>query len=97
MPKSLILIKINLETLPTDRDELKKVLSPMFNLTFKDLQDGKISDFGMYAGNSGGYVISNQTPEDISRVAMQMQPYVTFEVHPVVGINEFMKLTGTQG
>ena len=92
MPKSLILIKLNLETFPTDREEMKKVLGPMFSLTFNDLQDGKISDFGMYAGNSGGYVISNQTPEDISRVALQMQPYVTFEVHPVVPLDEMRKL-----
>ncbi len=92
MAKSLILVKFNLETFPTNAEDTRKLIGPMLSLTQKDLQSGALQDWGYYAGGGGAYAISNQTPEEITKAALQMQPYVSFEVHPVLSLAEMGKL-----
>ena len=88
MAKYLILLKIHNERFPTDPKEYMKALSPMLDLTKKDLKEGKLRDWGYFVGGNGGYAISEQTPEEITTVAMRMSPYVDFEVHQVLGISD---------
>jgi hypothetical protein len=88
MARSLILLKFNMEKFPTDSNEIRKILSPMLTMTEKDLQEGKLKDWGYFVGANGAYAVSEQSAEEIAQVAMQMQPYVTFEVHQVLTANQ---------
>jgi len=92
MAKYLIILKIHSEKFPTDPKEYMKVLTPMLDLTKKDLKEGKLRDWGYFVGGNGGYAISEQTPEEITKVAMQMSPYVDFEVHQALSISELEKM-----
>jgi hypothetical protein len=56
------------------------------------LQEGKLKEWGYYVGGNGAYAITEQTPEEITQVSLQMQPYATFEVHQVLSLAELGKL-----
>jgi hypothetical protein len=95
MAKYLILLKIHSEKFPADPKAYMKVLGPMLDLTKKDLKEGKLRDWGYFVGGNGGYAISEQTPEDLTRVAMQMSPYVDFEVRQVLSISDLENMVKT--
>jgi hypothetical protein len=95
MTKYLILMKFNETLWPKDAKESAALLKKMLELTKQDLKSGQLKDYGYFLGSGGqyaGYAVSGQSPEDIQKVAMQLSPYVTFEVHPAFSITEIETL-----
>jgi hypothetical protein len=78
--------------LPTDPGERAAILSKSMELTKQAFDQGKISDWGIYAGGAAGYAIGEGTAADALMGAMQFMPHYKFHVHPVLSMGEVTEL-----
>jgi hypothetical protein len=74
--------------MPADPKERAAVLGKMMEMTKKWLEERKGNDWGIFAGASAGYAISEGTEVDGLKVAMQFAPYIKFTVHPVLSLKQ---------
>jgi hypothetical protein len=75
-------------TLPADPKQRSELLGKMMQMTQKWLEERKGNDWGIFAGASAGYAISEGTEADGLKVAMQFAPYIRFTVHPVLSLKQ---------
>ena len=54
----------------------------------KDMEEGKITDWGVYIGGDKGYIIAEGDAVDLYRNLQRFHPYVDFMVHQVISIDE---------
>jgi hypothetical protein len=98
MSKFLYLWETDNSLMPTDPDERAALLGKQMEMTRKSLDEGQITDWGLFADGSAGYAIGEGTEMDSLRGVMRFAPYVKFQAHPVLSIEqvaEVMKsLTG---
>ena len=92
MPKYFMLWEVDSSKTPIDPKERGAAWTAMLNMIKQDMADGKITDWGSFAGESKGYSVSNQTHEELARSLQRFFPYVTFKVHQVATVDETMAL-----
>lgn len=92
MAKSLILWEMNTNVIPTDPAEQAAVLGRLAQITKKALDEGRVKDWGIFAGGSAGYSLSDEPPSEILTRSFMFSPYVKLEVHPVLSLSEVMKV-----
>lgn len=92
MAKYLILWETEWSKWPTDPKEQAALMGKQMELTKQGLDEGRVTDWGIYAGAGAGYAITEGTAVDALRGATQYMPYVKFQVHPVLSINEVAEL-----
>ena len=73
---------------PADPNERAALLGKLMEMTKKALDEGQITDWGLFAGGGAGYGIGAGTESDALRGAMQFAPYIKFTVHPVLSLKE---------
>ena len=88
MSKLLILWEMEASKMPTDPNEQAALLGKEMEMTKQALERGDITDWGLYAGGSKGYALSEGTAIDAFKASMNFSPYVKFEVHPVLSLGE---------
>lgn len=88
MAKYLILWETDNSKMPTNPSEQAALIGKQMEMTKKALDDGKITDWGIFAGAGAGYAISEGTAADSLQGAMQFSPYVKFNTIPVLSIDE---------
>ena len=88
MAKYLILWESDMSRMPTDPNEQAALMGKHMELTKKAFDEGKITDWGLYAGGGAGYAIGEGTAADMLIGAMQFSPYYKFKAHPVLSTDE---------
>ncbi len=88
MSKFLTLWESDSSKLPTDPNERVALFGKLTEMTKKMLDEGQISDWGMFAGGGVGYTIGEGTEVDVLKLTMQFAPYIRFKVHPVLSVDE---------
>ena len=85
--KNLVLWEINSTLLPTDPGERMKLINTMLEMVKKDVNSGRI-EWGASPSGNRGYVVSEQDEKEIYARAMMYSPYATFEVVPMLSVDE---------
>ena len=92
MSKFLTLWESDSSKIPTDPNERAALFGKLMEMTKKMLDEGEVTDWGMFAGGGAGYTIGEGTQADVLKRTMQFAPYVRFKVHPVLSIDEVAKV-----
>jgi len=85
--KKLILWEMNSTLMPTDPGERIKLVNTMLEMVKKDVDSGEI-EWGGSPSAKRGYVVSEQDEKVIYSRAMMFSPYATFEVIPIISVDE---------
>lgn len=88
MAKFLNLWEGDASKMPADPRERAEIFGKLIEMTKKMLAEGKISDWGQFAGGGAGYVISEGTAIDMHKMQMLFAPYIRSHVHPVLSVDE---------
>ena len=92
MAKVLILWEMNINAIPVDPAQQAAIYGRLGAITQKALESGKVKDWGIFAGGWAGYTIADETSAETLTRALQFSPYVKFQVNPVLGIADVMKI-----
>jgi hypothetical protein len=84
--KYLVLWEIDPTRVPTDAKERATAWLMMMEMVKADTKKGFHKDWGAFPAESKGYSIEECSEADIMSVSLQYQPYVRFEVHPVISL-----------
>jgi hypothetical protein len=95
MTKYLNLWEIVPGTMPASLSERLALLRKMGEMTKKMMDDGLITDWGVFSGGSGGYAVSVGEPADGLKASMSFAPYCKFEIRPVLSLAETMQVMQT--
>ena len=88
MSKFLTLWEIDNSRWPADSKERAALIGKQLEMTKKMLDEGKITDWGIFAEGGAGYSIGVGTEADTLKRTMQFAPYIRFKVQPVLSIAE---------
>ena len=88
MAKYLILWESDMSRMPADPNERGALIGKQMEMTKKALDEGQITDWGIFAGGGAGYAIGEGETADMFRGAMQFTPYVKFKAMTVLTIDE---------
>lgn len=92
MSKFINLWEVDSSKMPTDPNERAALMGKLIEMTKKMLDEGQITDWGIFAGGGAGYGISEGTEADILKRTMQFAPYIKSQVHPVLSIDEMAEV-----
>jgi len=88
MPKILDLWEADMSKLPIDPNERAALWGKQIETTKKMLEEGRIYDWGIFSGGSGGYGISPADATAVLKNVMRFTPYIKFKSHLVLSIDE---------
>jgi hypothetical protein len=77
--------------MPVDPRERGAILGKMAEMTKKMMDDGLVTDWGVFSGGNAGYAVSAGEPMDGLRASMMFAPYFKFEIRPVLSLSEAMQ------
>ncbi len=92
MAKVLILWEMNMNAIPADPAQQAAIYGRLGAITQKALNSGEVKDWGIFAGGNAGYSIADETSAATLSRTLQFTPYVKFQVNPVLGIADVMKI-----
>jgi hypothetical protein len=97
MAKYLLLWEVDYSRTPEDLATRKQQWLSLQTAVTKQMEAGRISDWGLFVGEGKGYCIVEGSAEDVGTVTHIYTPFVHFEVKQVVTIQEAMEnLEGVQ-
>ena len=88
MSKFLNLWEVDSSKMPMDLNERAAVMGKLLEMTKKMLDEGQVNDWGIFAGGGAGYAVAGGTEAETLKRTMQFAPYIKFQVHPVLSVNE---------
>ena len=88
MAKYLILWEGVPGYMPTDPAERGMLMVKMIEMTKKSLDDGDITEWGIFSDGSAGYAMAEGTGANNLKGAMQFMPYYKFSTHEVLSLAE---------
>ena len=88
MSKILNLWEMDYSRMPVNPSERAALLGKQMEMTKKMLDEGRISDWGVFAGGGAGYGIGPGDATEVLKNVMAFVPYVKFQSHPVLSIDE---------
>jgi len=88
MSKHLILWESDMSRIPVDPNEQAALHGKHLEITKKMLDEGQMTDWGIFAGGGAGYAISEGTASDSLRNIMPFSPYIKFKVLSVLSLDE---------
>ena len=92
MSKFINLWEVDSSKMPTDPNERAAVIGKQMAMIKNMMDEGQITDWGIFAGGGAGYGISEGTESDILKRTMQFAPYVKSRVQPVLSIDEMAEV-----
>ena len=93
MPKYFMTWEVDPNRAPINPKERGAMWTGMVELIKQDMKEGKISDWGSFVGEGRGYSIGEQSLLDLSKDLQRFYPYVNFQVHQVMSIDEVAELS----
>jgi len=92
MSKILNLWESDMSKLPLDPNERAALWGKQIEATKKMLDEGRIYDWGLFAGGGGGYGISPADAPQVLQNVIQFSPYIKFSSHLVLSIDEVVEV-----
>jgi len=92
MPKYFMTWEVDPTRVPTDPKERGAMWLGMTEMVKQEIKAGITSDWGAFVGESKGYSVGEQSVLDLSKTLQQFYPFVTFQVHQVMSIDEVAEL-----
>jgi hypothetical protein len=92
MTKNLIIWRVNGNIWPTSPEVGLKLQLGMAQMTKEDLAKGVHKDIGIAVNGAMGYVISELPEKELYASLMRYQPYISFEIHPVLSIDDLINI-----
>ena len=84
MEKYLLLWKLDRSRYSDDPGERGAGWNILMQAVKKDLKEGSIKDWGVFAGEGRGYSVFEGSAADIHLFIQKYAPFVIFETHPVL-------------
>jgi hypothetical protein len=88
MAKYLILWELDDSRIPLDPKERGAAWTMMTDTVKQDLKAGIHSDWGAYVGGGKGYAVSEGNELEIAKLMQRFVPFVKFEVHQVMTVEQ---------
>ena len=92
MPKYFMTWEVDPTRVPIDVKERGGLWGGMVEIVKQEIKDGITTDWGCFVGESKGYSVSEQSEIDLAKTLQQFYPFVTFEVHQVMTIDEMAEV-----
>jgi hypothetical protein len=92
MSKYLLIWQMDPARIPADPKERGTGWSILMSLIKKDFEKGITKDWGAFVGEGRGYCIVEGNDVEISILLQQYSPYVHFETHPVMSVNQINEM-----
>lgn len=92
MPKYVMLWEVDASKAPVNPKERGAAWAAMISLVKQDMKEGKITDWGSYAGESKGYSVGTMTELEMAKNLQRFFPYVKFQVHQVMTVDQTAEL-----
>lgn len=98
MGKYLLLWEAGNSRIPIDPKERGGGWTALVDLVKQDLEKGPGKDWGVFVGESNGYMVAEGTDVEVANMIQQYVPFFTFKVYPIGSlsyVDEMLKaLTG---
>jgi len=88
MPRYLLKWEVDPNRAPIDMRERAVLFNGMLEMIKQQMKDGVTKDWGVFVGEGRGYSINEQSPVELAATLQKYYPYVTFEVHQVLTVDE---------
>ena len=88
MPKYLIMWEVDPNKAPVDPKERGALWAGMVEMIKQEMKDGITVDWGCFTGEARGYSIGNNDALNLSKELQQYYPFVTFDVHQVMSVDD---------
>jgi len=92
MPKYFMTWEVDPTRVPIDLKERGALWSGMVEMVKQEIKEGITSDWGAFVGETRGYSIGEQSEVDLAKTLQQFYPFVTFQVHQVMTIDEMAEV-----
>jgi hypothetical protein len=92
MPKYFMTWEVDSSRMPTDAKERGTMWSGMMEMIKQQMKDGTTLDWGCFIGEARGYSIAEQTELGLTKTLQQYYPFVTFQVHKVMSVDEIAEV-----
>ncbi len=93
MAKYLVLWEIDSTKIPVSPQERAAMWGPMADMVKQDMKKGISKDWGIFVGEVNGYAIAEGTEVEVSNMIQQYVPFVHFEVHHVMSVEQADEVT----
>ena len=93
MAKYLLLWELDYSRTPEDPATRKQQWRAMQGAVNKQMEAGKITDWGLFVGEGKGYCIVEGSTMDVGAVTRTYSPYVIFEVKQLMTLDEAIQNT----
>ncbi len=92
MPKYLVPWETDTSRVPVDPKERGAMWGAMVAMVKQQMSDGVTTDWGAFVGENRGYAIGESSALEISKLLQQFFPYITFETHELLSIDQMGEL-----
>jgi hypothetical protein len=92
MSKYLILWESVPGAMPTDPAQRAALIGKMVEMTKTSLNDGDITEWGIFSTGSAGYAIAGKDAANNFKGAMQFAPYYKFTPYEVLSLDEAARI-----
>jgi hypothetical protein len=93
MAKYMLLWEHFINIIPEDPKVKKTQLLSFQELVQQKLKEGVIKEYGLFAGETRGYVIFEGDAVDLTTFTLMWAPYAEFEIKEVISIDQLIKAT----
>ena len=92
MPKYFMTWEVDPTRVPIDPKERGALWSGMMEMVKQQIKDGTTTDWGAFTGEARGYSVAERSQIDLAKTLQQFYPFVTFQVHQVMTIDEMAEV-----
>jgi hypothetical protein len=93
MPKYLVLWEVDSSRAPVNPKERGAAWLGLLEMVKQDLKEGKVTEWGLFAGESAGFNTSNMTEVELGKSLQKYYPWVTFKVHQYMSADQAMDVS----
>ena len=95
MGKYLTLWEMDQTKVPISPQDRGTAWAAFMDIIKEDIKKGLIKDWGAFVGELRGYTVSEGTEVEIANMSQKYVPFVIFEVHPVMSVEQVDKVIKT--
>ena len=92
MPKYFVTWEVDPTRVPTDLKERAALWGGMVEMVKQEMKAGTTTEWGSFVGEARGYSIGIQSEKDLAKTLQQYYPFVSFEVHQVLTVDEMAEV-----
>jgi len=92
MPKYFMTWEVDPARAPVDMKERAVLWSGMLEMVKQQMKEGTTQDWGIFVGEGRGYSVGEQSPVELATTLQKYYPFVEFEVHQVMTIDEMAEV-----